>query len=646
MIIPAKQKLMSLIGFKDVSIGFGGPLLLNRANLQIRAGERVCLLGRNGTGKSTLMKLINGDIEADSGAVSRQQGVTVAMLTQEVPQGINGAVFEVVLDGLGEKAKLPKEYRHLSAQLAEGGSEDTLNRLDRIQEALDSNGGWEFHRRVEMLVTRMSLDPEVEFAELSAGLKRRTLLARALVCEPDVLLLDEPTNHLDIEAIAWLEEFLQRIKSTLLFVTHDRMLVRKLATRIIELDRGELSSWACDYDTYLERKEAALEAEQQHWEVFDKKLDKEEVWIRQGIKARRTRNEGRVAALLRMREQKQARQEKIGQVKLHAQEARLSGKLVIETGGLGFRYENSGQPLVHDLSTLVMRGDRVGIIGPNGCGKTTLLRLLLGKLVPQSGYVKLGTNLEINYFDQLRNQLDDTKSVQDNVVNGSDRLMVDGKTRHIIGYLQDFLFTPDRARSPAKVLSGGERNRLLLAKLFARPSNLLVLDEPTNDLDVETLELLEDLLINYKGTLLLVSHDRTFLDNVVTGTLVFEGEGKVNEYVGGYNDWLLQKPPQNGTEEQTGAKAMEKEKRKSHLQPQAQPKKLTNKEKQELQKLPGRIEELEEEQEQLYNQLADPGFYQQNKNGDRVAAYNKRLDSIKQELIQAYQRWEELEDRK
>ncbi|MCP5107243.1 MAG: ATP-binding cassette domain-containing protein [bacterium] len=595
---------MALINLNDVTIHFGGPLLLDRADLQIQRGERVCLLGRNGTGKTTLLKLINGDLEPDKGTIARQQGLRTAHLAQEVPRGISGEVFDIVLGG--------------------------------FQKNLEAGDGWEIHRQAETIITRMHLDADARFETLSAGMKRRVLLARALVSRPDILLLDEPTNHLDIDAITWLEEFLLKYEGTLLFVTHDRMLVKKLSNRILELDRGLLSSWDCDYQAYLERKEAALEAEKGQWAQFDKKLAKEEEWIRQGIKARRTRNEGRVGALLKMREERRARREQMGAVKIRMQEAGRSGRLVTETEKISFAYEKN--PVIRDLSTLIMRGDRVGIVGPNGSGKTTLLRVLLGRLQPQRGIIRHGTNLEIIYFDQLRGQLDEEKTVLDNVADGNDRVVIDGKTRHIIGYLQDFLFTPDRSRTPVKVLSGGERNRLMLAKLFVKPSNLLVLDEPTNDLDIETLELLEEMLMNYSGTLLLVSHDRAFLNNVVTSTLVLEGEGRVNEYVGGYDDWLRQRPP---VVTKTGEREKNRPKEEKPAKQQPRPRKLTNKERQELETLPRRIEELEAEQEQLYKTMADPEFYKQE--GTVISGTTARLETLKHELIHAYQRWEELE---
>lgn len=626
---------MSLINLNNITISFGGPILLDGVSLQIQRGERVCLLGRNGTGKTTLMKLINGDLEPDQGTVARRQGMTTAHLPQEVPQGITGQVFDVVLGGLGKRGELPTQYHHLSARLAEETGEPLLEQLDLLQKRLEAEGGWEIHRQAETVITRMQLDPDAYFETLSAGLKRRVLLARALVSKPDILLLDEPTNHLDIDAVSWLEEFLLRYEGSLLFVTHDRMLVKKLSSRIIELDRGRLSNWNCNYETYLERKAAFLEAEQGQWAVFDKKLGKEEEWIRQGIKARRTRNEGRVTALLKMREERIARREQMNIAGIQVQEAGRSGKLVVEAENIAFAYQN--ESIIRDFSTLIMRGDRVGIIGPNGSGKTTLLRVLLGQLEPRKGNIRLGTNLEMIYFDQLRGQLDEERSVSDNVADGNDRVVLNGKTRHIIGYLQEFLFSPERSRSPVKVLSGGERNRLLLAKLFARPSNLLVMDEPTNDLDIETLELLEDVLMNYTGTLLLVSHDRAFLNNVVTSTLVLEGSGRVNEYVGGYDDWLLQRPrpaePSPSPVPKEKPRAKDKRRRS---------RKLTNKEKHELETLPHHIEELEAEEEELYNTMAGPDFYK--RDGKAIAAAKERLEILKNELPAAYLRWQELEE--
>ncbi|OQY57002.1 MAG: ABC transporter ATP-binding protein [Desulfobacteraceae bacterium 4572_88] len=496
---------------------------------------------------------------------------------------------------------------------------------------------WQKHRQVEYITSLMKLDPDAEFEVLSAGLKRRVLLARALVCKPDILLLDEPTNHMDIPAVLRTEDFLLSYGGTLLFVTHDRAFLRKLATRIVELDRGHLTNWPCDYQTYLERKQEMLNTEENQWGEFDKKLAQEEVWIRKGVKARRTRNEGRVRALMKMREMRQARRERSGTAQIQAQEAERTGKLVIEVRRI--RYAYADHPVIQNFSTLIIRGDKVGIIGPNGCGKTTLLQILLKNLAPSEGNVRHGTHLEVAYFDQLRAQLDEEKSVQDNVADGNDKVIINGSPRHIIGYLKDFLFSPDRARSPVRALSGGERNRLLLAKLFTRPSNVLVLDEPTNDLDTETLELLEELLMNYQGTLLLVSHDRAFLNNVVTNTLAFEGNGRVSGYVGGYDDWLRQRKSELPAKEDKVPKAR-KQKPKTQGE---RPGKLSYKEQRELESLPQRIEAMEAEQEELYQIMADPEFYQQE--GEKISRAKTRVADLERELEAAYEQWEALDAR-
>ncbi len=625
---------MALLQIRGVSVGYGGPLLLEHVDLQIGRGERICLVGRNGTGKSTLMKLICAELAPDDGEIIRQQGLRITRLTQEVPQETCGSVFDIVASGLGKVGQLLAEYHHVSSRLAGQRSDALLGELARIQHALEAAEGWQMNPRVETMLSRLQLDPDTDFADLSGGLKRRALLAKALILAPDLLLLDEPTNHLDIEAISWLEEFLLNDVGTLLFITHDRMFLQKLATRIIELDRGHLTDWPGDYQTYLVRKQAALEAEAREQTLFDKRLAQEEVWIRQGIKARRTRNQGRVRALKEMRQARQARRASTGNVRMRVEAAARSGKLVIEVKGVSYTYAD--QPLIRDFSTTLLRGDKVGIIGPNGSGKTTLLQILLGKLAPQQGSVRLGTRLEAAYFDQLRAQLDEEKSVRENINEGRDTVTLNGKTRHIISYLQDFLFSPAQARTPVKALSGGERNRLLLARLFAKPSNVLVMDEPTNDLDIETLELLEELLLDYTGTLLLVSHDRAFLNNVVTSSLVFEGAGRVNEYVGGYDDWLRQRKPP----------ALEKnlkasEKQETHRPPRERPRKLSYKEQRELEALPKRIETLEAEQEALHRTMGDPTFYQQA--ADKIAANKARLKALTQELEEAYQRWEALE---
>ncbi|WJW75390.1 ATP-binding cassette domain-containing protein [Thiohalobacter sp. IOR34] len=626
---------MPLISLRNLSLSFGGAPLLESAELNVESGERICLIGRNGTGKSSLMKLLAGELSPDEGEIVAASGLRVAYLGQEVPAEAGGTVFDTVAEGLGETGRLLARYHEIGQRLAGADDAGLLNRLERVQQQLEAEGGWQFKQRVERVISRLQLDAEAAFDALSGGMKRRVLLARALVAEPDLLLLDEPTNHLDIESIAWLEEFLLGYRGSLLFVSHDRSFLQRLATRIIELDRGRLSSWPGDYATYLRRKQEALEAEAGEQARFDKRLAQEEVWIRQGIKARRTRNEGRVRALRQMREERRARREREGTARLRLQSAERSGKLVIEVEDLDYAID--GRPLVRGLSTRIQRGDRIGLIGPNGIGKTTLIRLLLGELQPDGGRVRHGTRLEVAYFDQHRSQLEADKSVLDNVAQGRDRLTVNGRERHVISYLQDFLFTPERARQPAGSLSGGERNRLLLARLFARPCNLLVLDEPTNDLDIETLELLEELLLDFDGTLLLVSHDRSFLDNVVTATLAFEGEGRVREYVGGYSDWLRQRPaPEAARPAKPAGRPSD-----ASADWRAAKKKLGYKEQRELEALPALIEQLEEEQTRLHQAMADPDFYQQD--GTRIAASRERLTAIEAELGEAYQRWEQLE---
>jgi ATP-binding cassette subfamily F protein uup len=624
---------MTQIAFRDVSLAFRGPLILDRANFAIEPGERVCLLGRNGTGKTTLLRLIHGDVEPAMGEIVRQQGLKTALLPQEVPKGLGGTVFDEVARGLGPTADRLAEYHHIAHQLALEGGAALRTRLDELHHALEIDGGWSMHQAVETILSRMALDADADLASLSAGMKRRVLLARALVGEPGILLLDEPTNHLDMEAIAWLEEFFLRYNSTILFVTHDRALLRKLATRIVDLDRGRLTSWSCDYETFLKRKEAALLAESRQCAEFDKKLAKEEVWIRTGIQARRTRNEGRVRALEQLRTLRGGRRDQPGEVRMEIQEAERSGRLVIEAQKVSFRYNDRW--IIHDLSAKIMRGDRVGLIGPNGSGKTTLLRLLLGQLSPQTGSVRHGTNLEVAYFDQLHAQLDDARSVRDNVRDGADVVEINGRRRHIIGYLEDFLFTSEQAAGPVSRLSGGERNRLLLARLLTQPSNVLVMDEPTNDLDIETLELLEDLLAEYPGTLLLVSHDREFLNNVVTSTLVLEGEGRVKEYAGGYDDWQRQAAPPPEKAERA------KPRSKPAAIPKERPRRLTYAQQRELQAIPQRIEELETQLGRLHTAMADPAFYRQD--AAEIVKTTAHLQGLEKELTAAYQHWETLE---
>ncbi len=621
------------MSLQQVRLAFGGPMLLDGVTLQIEGSERVGLVGRNGAGKSTLMKIINGEITADAGDVIFSQGVRTASLSQEVPQDLSGTVFEVVAGGLGSMVDLLSEYRFVSSRLARGDDAGSISELERIQHLIESSGGWQMQQKVQAILSRLSLDSDASVAELSGGYKRRVLLARALVNEPDLLLLDEPTNHLDITSIGWLEEFLCEFRGAILFITHDRRFLQTLATRIIELDRGRLTDWPGDYAAYLMRRHAELNAEAAHKTLFDKKLAKEEAWIRQGIKARRTRNEGRVSALKEMRRERLARREQAGSAAIKLNEAERSGKLVLEAEGLGYGYE--GHPLIRNFSTTIMRGDKIGIIGPNGSGKTLLLSILLGLLEPQAGLVRRGTKLEIAYFDQHRAQLADDKSVIDNVAEGSEYVIVNGKTRHIIGYLEDFLFPAERARLPVRVLSGGERNRALLAKLFTKPSNVLVMDEPTNDLDTDTLELLEEMLMEYDGTVLLVSHDREFLNNVVTSTIVFEGAGEVSEYVGGYDDWLRQRGP---------ISPIPKEKAAKQGKPRSQrerPRTLTFKEIKEIECLPALIESLEAERAGLYDTLANPDFYR--KHSVSLPAAKARMEKLEKEIASSYQRWEFLD---
>ena len=621
---------MALVSLQDVSLSFGGPLLLDKVTLHIEQGERVCLVGRNGTGKSTLLKIISGRLSPDSGEIITLRGLRTAVLEQEVPQDISGSVFDVVAGGLGGMVDLLREYHRLSLNLGPGSNAETMEELERVQHLIESAGGWQMQQTVETVISRLKLDPDAPVEGLSGGQKRRALLARALVNSPDLLLLDEPTNHLDIDSICWLEQFLLEFRGAILFITHDRRFLQGLATRIIELDRGHITDWPGDYATYQSRRQAELDAEATHSALFDKKLAKEEAWIRQGIKARRTRNEGRVRALQELRKERTARREQTGSAVMKLNEAERSGRLVLKAKGIGQSFE--GRPLFSDFSTIILRGDKVGIIGPNGSGKTTLLRILLGDLQPEHGSVRIGTRIEVAYFDQHRAILDDNLSVLENVGEGSDNVTVNGRTRHIIGYLEDFLFPADRARMPVRTLSGGERNRALLAKLFTRPSNVLVMDEPTNDLDADTLELLEEMLMEYKGTVLLVSHDREFLNNVVTSTIVFEGDGRLREYVGGYDDWLRQRAPQTSPQDEKTPKQAKQRIRRER------PRTLTSKEKKDLEALPSLIEALEAERDLLYKDLADPEFYKQHVG--RIPEMKKRMDEIEKEIVTAYERWE------
>ncbi|KAF1689713.1 ATP-binding cassette domain-containing protein [Pseudoxanthomonas taiwanensis] len=621
---------MPLITLQNVDYSVGGPLLLEKAELSIESGERIALIGRNGAGKSTLMKLMAGELKPDDGEVRVQQGVRVTRLEQEVPHGAAGSVFDVVADGLGELGHWLAEFHRLShADVFDGDA------MGKVQARIDAADGWALDQRVSEPLTKLELDGDAEFGRLSGGMKRRVLLARALVAGPDVLLLDEPTNHLDIEAIDWLEGFLKEWSGSVVFVTHDRRFLRALATRIVEIDRGQVTSWPGDWANYERRREERLNAEAQENARFDKLLAQEEAWIRQGIKARRTRDEGRVRRLKAMRAERARRRELAGNVRMEAAQGEASGRKVIEARDLHFAYGD--RVLVRGFSTTVLRGDRIGLVGPNGSGKTTLLKLLLGQLQPQSGEVKLGTNLQVAYFDQYRATLREDWNAMENVAEGRDFVEINGSRKHVLAYLQDFLFTPERARAPITRLSGGERNRLLLARLFAQPSNLLVMDEPTNDLDVETLELLEDLLADYNGTLLLVSHDRDFLDNVVTSTLVMEGEGRVGEYVGGYSDWERRRPA-------PAARSASAPKPAAAVPAAgARParRKLSYKDARELEQLPARIEALEAELAGLAAAMSDPAFHRQAPGV--VASHGQRMAEVQAELDAAYARWAELE---
>ncbi|MDG2409300.1 MAG: ATP-binding cassette domain-containing protein [Pirellulales bacterium] len=593
---------MTLVQLNDLSIAYSGPPLFDEVECRIEAKQRIGLLGRNGAGKTTLMRLIVGQEQPDSGTLITDPGTNITLLPQGVPADLKGKVGPIIQQG------------HKGDDLPE----------------------WEAQQSVEQIASRMKLDLSADFETQSSGMKRRVLLARALVSKPDLLLLDEPTNHLDIESINWLEGFLSAWSGAILFVTHDRTFLRSLATRILEIDRGRLFDWSCDYETFLARKEAVLAAEEKQNALFDKRLQQEEKWIRQGIKARRTRNEGRVRALKKMRSQRQDRREQVGQARIQIQEGQRSGNLVAEVEDISFAYP--GHKIVEKFSATIVRGDKIGVIGPNGVGKTTLLRLVLGTLQPQSGSVRLGTNLQVAYFDQLRDQLNEQESVEDNVGEGSSMVTINGRERHVLGYLQDFLFAPERARTEVRFLSGGERNRILLAKLFAKPANVIVLDEPTNDLDAETLELLEARLVDYQGTVLVVSHDRTFLNNIATSTIVFEEDG-VREYDGGYDDWLRQKSKTGSAASSNASK--KKAKSRARESSSAKNKPLGFKEKQELKQLPDTIEQLEKEIAELHELMADPDYYKQP--ADILSTKKARLIECEQSLKAAFNRWDKLE---
>lgn len=629
---------MAYITLRDVQLAFGGPALLDGANFVLERGERVCLIGRNGEGKSTLLKLIEGSLLPDRGEVSIQNGLTVSMLAQDVPMD-SGKVADIVADGAGEAAVVLKAY-HEASDACVLGDMDACDRMGHLQHKLDQVDGWALENKVNTILGKMGLDPDADLADLSGGRKRRVLLARALLTQPDILLLDEPTNHLDVESIEWLEKFLlEQNNLTLLFISHDRSFVDRLATRIVELDRGILRSYEGNYSRYLDLKAQQLEAEEKQNALFEKKLAEEEAWIRQGIKARRTRNEGRVRALKALREESKARRFQQGKVNMGVQDAQRSGKLVFDIEHLSVSYDSN--LLIRDFSAVVLRGDRIGLVGDNGVGKTTLIKAILGE-IEHTGTVKTGTQLEVAYFDQLRNQLELEKSVMANVSEGSDFVDVNGQRRHIYSYLQDFLFSPERARTPVKALSGGERNRVLLAKLLLKPSNLIVMDEPTNDLDMVTLELLEEMLADYKGTLLLISHDRAFMDNVVTSTWVFDGKGGIEEYVGGYQDYLLQRPNQTVVDQKSDVKKAQAKAEANKAVAPSKKVKLSFKDQRELEQLPVEIEKLEAEQSTLSDQLADGSWFVQDATAATQAS--QRLVEIEEQLLEKLERWDELEN--
>ncbi len=624
---------MPVIALKNICLNIGAQALLDKVQLSVEPGERLCILGRNGEGKSTLLKVIAGRQTIESGEVQIGSTTTLAELPQEIPREARGTVFEVVADGLGELGHVLAAYH----ALVDEGSED-MGRLGELQSRIDAQDGWNLDARVAAVISRLELPSGTAFADLSGGLKRRVLLARALVREPDVLLLDEPTNHLDVDSIRWLEDFLLGWAGTVLFITHDRAFLRRLATRIVELDRGQLTSWPGDYDNYLRRKQEALDAEAAANALFDKRLAQEEAWIRQGIQARRTRNEGRVRALKQMRDEYRERRTRQGSAQMVLQEADRSGKLVAQVENLSFAWQ--GKPLIRDFSTTILRGDRIGIIGPNGAGKTTLLKLLLGQLQPDAGSVEIGTRLQVAYFDQTRAALDEDKAVYQNIGDGRDFVEINGAQKHVMGYLQEFLFTPERARSPVRILSGGERARLLLARLFSQPTNLLVLDEPTNDLDLETLDLLEEKLQEYQGTLFLVSHDREFLNRVVTRSFAFDAPGAVGDYIGGYDDWLRQRP-------RAAAPAAKAPAATKPGKPAPAPRKasskpaLTQAQRKELNGLPARLEKLEARQHALAEQLADPALFRDAP--EKARELQEQLSAVDDELTACFTRWEELE---
>ncbi|HCH2710464.1 ABC transporter ATP-binding protein [Vibrio parahaemolyticus] len=633
---------MALLTIHNAQLAFGDHPLLDRAEFALQENERVCLVGRNGAGKSTLMKVLAGDILLDDGKIQITQDVVVSRLEQDPPRNQEGTVYEYVSGGLAEIGEQLKIYHDLLDLVAQDPSEKNINRLAKTQEQLDHSNAWRFDDRVKNVLSALKLSPDTLLRDLSGGWQRKAALARALVCDPDVLLLDEPTNHLDVTTIEWLENFLKDFKGSIIFISHDRAFIKSMATRIVDLDRGQLSSFLGDYDNYLLEKEEMLRVEEMQNAEFDKKLAQEEVWIRQGIKARRTRNEGRVRALKKLREERRDRREVQGKVNLNIDDASRSGKIVFEAENVSFAYD--GKQIVDNFSFNIMRGDRIALIGPNGCGKSTVLKLLLGQLEAQSGRLHCGTKLEVAYFDQYREILDPEKTVIDNLADGKQEVMVGGRQRHALSYLQDFLFAPKRARTPVKALSGGEKNRLLLARILLKPNNLLILDEPTNDLDIETLELLEEMLANYQGTLLLVSHDREFVDNTVTTSWIFEGDGVIEEFVGGYHDAKQQRDQALAVRFSTEKPAKKEkvvEETPKTTQPKNNSKKLSYKLQRELEALPAKLEQLESDIETLQEQVNDPEFFA--KPVEQTQPVLEQLAALEQELEIAFERWEELE---